>query len=280
MQRDDEDHAAEQQEPVAVEPEPLVQGVGEQRLGRDQPGEDRAGDQRDPARVGEGDQAERDEGVEAVAAHRAEVVGVERPGHAGDDRADGERGELDVARVDRRRRRGALVGAHGEHALPQPAAPHVATSRHSSDGRSRARPSRRPGSGWLPSRPRNGPRGRGRARSRCGSGTGEPVCPPPQVGLVKPKFSIATAAASVTTARLTPRTRSADTAVSMPEHERRPACPTIGRERERRCPALTARCEIVKPDDPGQRQLHHGDLADEAGDDHQRQRHHRRRSAC
>src|ERR1700733_10084209 len=36
-QRDDQDRATEQQEPVAVDPEPLVERVREQRLGRDQP---------------------------------------------------------------------------------------------------------------------------------------------------------------------------------------------------------------------------------------------------
>ena len=41
---EDIDLAAEQQEPVAVQSEPLVQRVGEQCLGRDQPGEHRARD--------------------------------------------------------------------------------------------------------------------------------------------------------------------------------------------------------------------------------------------
>ena len=68
QQRDDQDHAAEQQEPVAAEPEPLVERIGEQRLGRDQAGEDGAGDQRDAAGVGERDQAQRGERVEAVGA--------------------------------------------------------------------------------------------------------------------------------------------------------------------------------------------------------------------
>src|ERR1700758_5797921 len=48
------------------------------------------------------------------------------------------------------------------------------------------------------------------------SGTGEPVLPPPQVLLLKPKFSIATAPAKVTTARDTPRTLTAETAVMTP----------------------------------------------------------------
>ena len=40
-------------------------------------------------------------------------------------------------------------------------------------------------------------------------------------------------------------------------------------------PKLVARCETVKPGRPGQAQLHHRDLADEAGDDDQGQRHQR-----
>ena len=44
-------------------------------------------------------------------------------GDAGDRRADAERDQLDHARVDRRRGGGALVGAHGEHPLPEIAAP-------------------------------------------------------------------------------------------------------------------------------------------------------------
>ena len=43
-----------------------------------EPAEDRAGDHRDAADVGERDEAERDEDAEPVGAHRAEVVGVQR----------------------------------------------------------------------------------------------------------------------------------------------------------------------------------------------------------
>src|SRR5215218_9024105 len=49
-----------------------------------------------------------------------------------------------------------------------------------------------------------------------GSGTGDADPPAPQVVLLKPNCSIATAAASVTTARLTPRTRSADAPAAKP----------------------------------------------------------------
>ena len=65
------------------------------------------------------------------------------------------------------------------------------------------------------------------------------------MGLLKSKFWIATAAASVTTARLTPRTRSADTAVSIPT-SRAAAVPMMG-AKGKPIPALTARCEMTKP---------------------------------
>ncbi len=65
---------------------------------------------------------------------------------------------------------------------------------------------------WNPFGPRSRPK-------NFGSGTGEPVEPPPQVVLVKPKFSIATAPARVTTARDTPRTRTAETAVMTPDDD-------------------------------------------------------------
>ena len=72
------------------------------------------------------------------------------------------------------------------------------------------------GLGWLPSMPRNGAFGPRSRPNHVGSGTGEPARPPPQVLLTKPKFSMATAPASVTTDRLTPRTRTAETAVIRP----------------------------------------------------------------
>ena len=76
-------------------------------------------------------------------------------------------------------------------------------------------------------------------------GTGEPFGPTPQVVLAKPKFAIATAPARVTTVRLTPRTRSAETAVISPitTATATPASAASGKP----MPASTAKCEIVKP---------------------------------
>src|SRR4051794_38568162 len=70
------------------------------------------------------------------------------------------------------------------------------------------------GLGSLPSpNDADGPRS---SPARCGDDTNEPPGPAPHDGFSNPNRSIATAAAIVTTARLTPRTRSADTAVRSP----------------------------------------------------------------
>ncbi len=95
----------------------------------------------------------------------------------------------------------------------------AATSRHSATVTASATQPNT-GLGSPPSSPRKAERGPRSSPNRCGSGTGEPVSPPPHVALMKPNLTIATAAPSVTTARLTPRTRSADTAVSEPEEHR------------------------------------------------------------
>ena len=124
-QRDDEGDAADQQRPVAGQAEPLVEGVREEALRRSDPRDDRAGDHRDASEIGEGDQAERRQGPEAAVADRPEVVRVQRAGHPGDERRDAEARELRVADVDPGRRRGALVRADRQHALPEARAAHV-----------------------------------------------------------------------------------------------------------------------------------------------------------
>src|SRR5690242_19384018 len=104
------------------------------------------------------------------------------------------------------------------------------------------------GDGTLPSMPWNEfcvPRSR---PNSFGSGTGEPDRPPPQVAFTKPKFSIATAPASVTTARLTPRTRTAETAVTRPmtTATAMPARAATGNV----IPKLANMCETVNPAAP------------------------------
>ena len=80
------------------------------------------------------------------------------------------------------------------------------------------------------------------------SGTGEPVAPAPHVELAKPNCSMATAAASVTTARLTPRTRSAEAPATKPSTvaARTPAMAASGKP----TPASLERCETTKPEAP------------------------------
>ena len=80
------------------------------------------------------------------------------------------------------------------------------------------------------------------------SGTGEPVAPAPQVALAKPNCSIATAAARVTTARLTPRTRSAEAPATKPSAVAAsvPAMAASGKP----MPASLKRCDTTKPEAP------------------------------
>ena len=125
LQGEDQQHPAGQQEPVPVQPEPLVERVRDQGLGGQQASEHRTGDERDAARVGERDQAERGHRVEPVSAHRAEVVRVQHAADAGDERGDAERVQLHGPRVDRRGGGRPLVGAHREHPLPERAAAQV-----------------------------------------------------------------------------------------------------------------------------------------------------------
>src|ERR1700722_3889659 len=96
--------------------------------------------------------------------------------------------------------------------------------------------------------PRNGAFGPRSRPNHFGSGTGEPARPPPQVLFTNHKISMATAPASVTTARLTPRTRTAEAAVTRPmtTATAMPASAATGNV----MPKLTAMCEIVNPAAP------------------------------
>ena len=104
------------------------------------------------------------------------------------------------------------------------------------------------GLGMLPSRPRNPLREPRSKPNSTGSGTGEPVDPAPNVLLAKPNCSMATAAANVTTANDTPRTRNAETPVMNPRMvaTAMPAIAPIGKS----IPRSVAKCETVKPAAP------------------------------
>ena len=97
----------------------------------------------------------------------------------------------------------------------------------------------------MPRNPAFGPKS---TPNQCISGTGEPSPPPPQVGFWKPKLSMATAPARVTTERLMPRTRTAEIAVRTPRATATamPASAASGKV----MPKLLAMCEIVKPAAP------------------------------
>ena len=274
-ERHDQGQPREQQGPVPGDAEPLLERIREERLDGDQAGEDRPGDHRDPADVGECDQAERGQGREPAHRHRAEVVPVERAADPGDERADPERRELDVADVDAGGRRRSLVRPNRQHSLSERRAAEIRHEQPEQRPSAQRRRTRTRGSARCRrarERGRTGPRS---SPNSLGSGTGELEVPPPQVELRKTNCSIATAAASVTTARLTPRTRSAETA----DRRGRPPSRTqrADQHAERKADAVVGgEMRDREAGDAGEGELDDGDLADEAGDHDDRQAHDRR----
>ncbi len=81
-----------------------------------------------------------------------------------------------------------------------------------------------------------------------GCSTGEPVLPPPHRRLAYPNCSMATTPASVTTARLTPRTRNAEMPNTRPIITAA-AEPTSG-PHGNPIPALAVMCETANPATP------------------------------
>src|SRR3954454_15996948 len=123
----------------------------------------------------------------------------------------------------------------------------LATSRHSSTTTMR-KTNPRTGLGTLPSRPRKPALEPRSTPASCGWLTGDPRLPAPHVELANPNCSMATTPANVTTAKLTPRTRSADTPTIRPSTAAT-SVPRIGPHGKPRW-AWTIRCETVKPDTP------------------------------
>ena len=103
------------------------------------------------------------------------------------------------------------------------------------------------GLGTLSSIPRKGPYGP-RSIPSLGSGTGELDVPPPHVALRKTNCSIAYAAASVITARATPRTRRAENPIRTPSTVA-PSAP-ISITHGKPTPWSVARWERMKPEMP------------------------------
>ena len=134
----------------------------------------------------------------------------------------------------------------------------MARSRHPSTGLGRSPP--------IARRPAPAPTSTPRI---VGSGTGDADPPAPQVVLLNPNCSIATAAASVTTARLTPRTRSAEAPAAKPH--RRGDRDAADRRRHEREARLVGQVRHGEARHAGERDLHERHLADEAGDDDERE---------
>ena len=107
------------------------------------------------------------------------------------------------------------------------------------------------GLGILSSTPRNGPPGERSRPPIAGWATGDPWSPPPHLAFRKPNCSSATAAESVTIARLTPRTRRAETATRSPTivATEAPISSEIGNFAQTP-PTSVVRWDIVKPATP------------------------------
>ena len=107
------------------------------------------------------------------------------------------------------------------------------------------------GLGILSSRPRNVAFGERSIPPSFGCSTGDPAAWPPQRSFRNPNCSSATAAASVTTTRLTPRTRRAEMAMSSPTTVAvaAPMRSEIGNSAQIP-PTSVVRCDIVKPATP------------------------------
>ena len=105
-----------------------------------------------------------------------------------------------------------------------------------------------------------------------GCSTGEPKLPAPQVLFWNPNCSIATAPASVTTARLTPRTRSAETPMISPISvaTSEPASGPQGKP----TPALADQARHDEAGHARQRHLRERHLTDVPDDHHHRQADH------
>ena len=182
------------------------------------------------------------------------------------------RRELDPCDVDAGGGRGSLVRAHGEHLLAEQCCGAGWRRAGTARPRRRGRRNRAPGSGACR-------RARGTRRSsRCstptslGCSTGEPRLPAPHVELANPNCSMATTPASVTTARLTPRTRRADAPTIRPSTT--PATEPASGPHGKPMPASTSRCDTVNPETPASVTCASDTWPDEPRDHDQRQADH------
>ena len=85
------------------------------------PGHEPAGDRGDAGQVGREEHRQCRQRAEGLVGDVGLLVGEQAAAEAGDERADAEPDELDAHHADAGGRRGALVGAHGEHGRSEPA---------------------------------------------------------------------------------------------------------------------------------------------------------------
>src|SRR5579875_932222 len=249
-ERDKQPDRADQQRPVAVQPEPAVERVRYQALGGAQAGEQRAADHRDPAEVRIGDDHQR-----VTEPNRSELTVSKLYAYSAPHIPAISALTMNAVSLTRRTSMPAAEAARSldrTASIRWPIAPRrrAATSRQSRiSTTSTTMP--KTGLGTLPSMPRNGACGdRLRPKTRSGL-TGDPEACAPQAELPKPNCSTATAPASVTTARLTPRTRSEATAVMKPTISAQPIPASGASGKSAQIPpTLVSMCDIAYPVTP------------------------------
>ena len=96
----------------------LVDELGDDAAGNQQPADHRAVQAGDAAEVDEGECGQRGEQPVVLRLDRSEPVALHHAGETGDGRGDGEAEQLRPGDVDAGGRRGALVGPHGEEPPP------------------------------------------------------------------------------------------------------------------------------------------------------------------
>ncbi len=250
---DGDDHEAEpaDQQLVAAE----VEQGEDHAAGDQQPADHGAGDAGDAAQVGHGQVGQRHEHPERAERQLALLVAEQGAGHAGQEGRQGEGAEAGGGDVDPTAAAARSLARTARSRRPAPAV------------RSRASPTAVTTSTASTRSPKAAPEGSRPA----GAGTREPPKPPVSVGRLNTASSTTTAPARVTTARLTPRARSAGRPTSRPA----PAASTAassGRDRERHAD-LGGQPAEGEAGHAGEGHLGQGDLAGPTGEDDDRQAH-------
>ena len=266
---DDETETAEVEAVLLVDVEPFLQCRERDAAGDEAAAEHGAGDAGDATEVRECEDRQGRDAPEREPGHRAEVVPRQRTPEPGHERGQPEREHLGPGHADADRGRGPLVGPHREHLASGDGPPQVdddEAEHHHDDQAEDAEE----GVGQLAVAERAHV-----VRPELQTEQAAEEERPPRSGrrsktvFLNTKFSIVTANASVTTARLTPRTRSAGIAVRRPKTAAT-AAPASGPIGKGTFQSVTS-FESVKPGDAGQRHLGEGDLTQEPGEDDERE---------